>query len=70
MADVLTAPARDIRRVRLPSGLVPLGALAATTRSHPFVPDGWTGTSCLLCFGWCTDPRHTGHQPLPTVTVT
>ena len=69
MADVLTAPARDIRRVRLPSGLVPLGALAATTTAHPFVPDGWTGTSCLLCYGWCSDVRHAG-RPTLTATVT
>jgi hypothetical protein len=49
---------REIRVVRLPGGAMPLGALAATDVAHPFVPDGWTGSTCMACFGWCTDPRH------------
>lgn len=62
----MTAPAREIRHVRLPSGsLVPLGMLATTRTAHPFAPDGGTGTSCLLCFGWSCDPRHSEHRALP-----
>lgn len=49
---------REIRVVRLPGGNMPLGALAGTDVAHPFVPDGHTGTSCMACFGWCTDFRH------------
>jgi hypothetical protein len=67
----MTAPTREIRRVRLPSGgLVPLDMLATTRTAHPFTPDGWTGTSCLLCYGWCSDPRHIGHRAAPTGPVT
>lgn len=49
---------REIRVVRLPGGPIALGALAGTSVAHPFVPDGHTGTSCMACFGWCTDYRH------------
>lgn len=51
---------RDLRVVRLPAGVIPLGALAGTDVAHPHVPDGNTGTQCLACFGWCTDVRHLG----------
>lgn len=61
MGDVLP---REIRRIRLPGGFMPLGALAATTQPHPFVPDGNTGTSCLACFGWSNDVRHGGRPAL------
>lgn len=56
--------ARDVDRltirVHLPTGPVGFGALAGTTRPHPFVPDRGTGTLCRLCFGWCTDYRRLG----------
>lgn len=61
---------REIRRVHLPGGPVPLGALAATSLPHAYVPDGWTGTTCMLCFGWCTDYRHAGHRSMWVHTVT
>jgi hypothetical protein len=67
MADLLIH--REIRRVHLPGGPVPLGALAGTDTAHPFVPDGGIGTSCLLCFGWCSDPRHAGHRSVHVHTV-
>jgi hypothetical protein len=50
---------RDIRIVRLPGGNMPLGALAGADTVHPFVPDQHTGTSCMACFGWSNDVRHT-----------
>lgn len=51
---------REVRVVRLPGGRVfALGAFAGTECVHPFVPDGATGTSCRLCFGWSSDYRHT-----------
>ncbi|MCW2768515.1 MAG: hypothetical protein JWO11_4474 [Nocardioides sp.] len=50
---------REIRIVRLPGGNMPLGALAGADTVHPFVPDGHTGTSCMACFGWSNDYRHT-----------
>lgn len=54
---------REIRRVKVGSTLVPLGALAGTTTGHPFVPDDWSGTSCQLCYGWSDDSRHFGRRP-------
>lgn len=48
--------------VRLLATSVPLGAFAGTATAHPHTPDSHTGTSCLLCFGWCNDPRHGGHK--------
>lgn len=58
----MTAPVREIRVVRLPTVTVPLGALAGTETPHPHTPDSGNGTSCLLCFGWCNDPRHSHHK--------
>ena len=49
---------REIRVLRLDSGSIPLGAYAGTDQAHEFVPDLNTGTSCMACFGWCTDYRH------------
>jgi hypothetical protein len=74
-AGQLLTPSRpatrpEIRIMQLPKGAVRLGALAGTTVAHPFVPDGWTGSTCLVCFGWCTDPRHNGHDARPTPPVT
>jgi hypothetical protein len=67
MADLLIH--REIRRVHLPAGPVPLGALAGTGTPHGYVPDGGNGTSCMLCFGWCTDVRHAGHRSVYVHTV-
>lgn len=63
----MAEPTTDIRVVRLPRGNLPLGALAGTTTAHPFVPDGHTGTSCLLCFGWSNDVRHLGRPAVMAV---
>jgi hypothetical protein len=53
-------PRREARTVRLPGGRTfALGAYAGSGAAHPFVPDGGTSTSCMLCFGWSNDPRHT-----------
>jgi hypothetical protein len=49
---------REIRRVQLRAGTIPLGALAATDVRHTRVPDAHTGSMCLACFGWRDDPRH------------
>jgi hypothetical protein len=59
---------REIRIVRLPGGTMPLGALAGADTVHPFVPDGHTGTSCMACFGWSNDVRHTGRTSTPEVS--
>ncbi len=56
---------REVRVVRLPGANIPLGALACSDAPHPFVPDGHTGTSCMACFGWINDYRHT-HRLAPT----
>lgn len=51
---------REPRVVRLTDGRrYGLGAYAASGAAHPFVPDGGTSTSCMLCFGWSNDSRHT-----------
>lgn len=64
-AAIKTANANRMRRlIHLPAGAIPLGALAGTARPHPFLPDGWTGTTCLACFGWCSDPQHLGRPAL------
>lgn len=69
-ADIRKANARrEIRTVQMPSGPVQLGKFAGTKTAHPHVPDGWTGTSCVLCFGWCTDPRHAGRSSLPAAVT-
>lgn len=48
------------RYVRLaPKVVVEVGQLAATNVVHPFIADEGTGTSCLACFGWSDDPKHT-----------
>lgn len=54
----MTAPVREVRVVRVGKARVAVGALAGTSTPHPFVPDGSTGTSCMACFGWCSDYRH------------
>lgn len=59
MAD---QPVRYVRLSR--GGTVRLGALAGTEVPHAFVPDGHTGTSCLACYGWCNDVRHSGRPAL------
>lgn len=50
---------REIRVLRLPGGVLPLGVFAGTDTMHPPVPDPYTGSSCLACFGWTDDYRHT-----------
>lgn len=65
MADALTRT----RYLRLPNGILPVGGLAGTDIAHPHIPDGHTGTSCLACYGWCTDPRHLSRPPLAGVVV-
>jgi hypothetical protein len=53
-------PRREVRTVRLPGGRsFALGAYAGSGAAHPFVPDGGSSTSCMLCFGWSNDHRHT-----------
>ena len=54
---------REIRRVRVGSARVSLGAFAGTGTPHDFTPDDHAGSSCLGCFGWRDDPRH----PIPSV---
>jgi hypothetical protein len=57
------------RYVRLAGGAtVQVGALAGTDTVHGCVPDAWTGSSCLACFGWQDDPRHLFHR-LPSKSV-
>lgn len=42
---------------------VVVGGLAANPAArHGFVPDAWTGTSCVACFGWVSDPQHLFHS--------
>lgn len=53
------------RYVRLSAGTVRVGQLAGTAAPHPFAPDGHTGTSCMACYGWVSDPRHAAHPRLP-----
>lgn len=61
-----TATRIPTRYVRLSHGVtVRVGSMAGTHYLHNHAPDGGTGTSCLACFGWVTDPRHTFHQVLP-----
>jgi len=55
---------REIRVVRLPDRTIALGALAGTAVAHGFLPDLHTGTSCVACFGWSNDYRHTHRLPL------
>lgn len=38
---------------------IAVGALAGTTVAHGFLPDQHTGTSCMACYGWSNDYRHT-----------
>lgn len=57
------------RFVALAAGTVPLGVLAGTRAQHPYLPGGDTSTSCLVCFGWCDDPRHAAWCALPPVGV-
>lgn len=49
---------REIRVVSVGHRRIALGALAGTDTGHPFMADGHTATSCLLCFGWSNDYRH------------
>ena len=69
----MTAPAAEApaRYVRLSGGsTVKVGALAGQPQArHGFVPDAWTGTSCMACFGWVSDPQHAFHR-LPAGTGT
>ena len=59
----MTAALDTPRYVRLPSGEpVVVGGLAGTDQRHGFVPDSWTGTSCMACFGWNDDTRHLLHR--------
>lgn len=38
---------------------IAVGALAGTTVAHGFLPDLETGSSCIACYGWQDDYRHT-----------
>jgi len=63
---VSTAPEAPARYVRLGRDVVVrVGSLAGTAYLHSHAPDGTTGTQCLACFGWVTDPRHVFHRIMP-----
>jgi hypothetical protein len=61
MADLLNRT----RYVHPPVYPVLIGQFAGTDIPHPHIPDRHTGTSCMACFGWCTDARHAFHPALP-----
>jgi len=52
-----------------PKTLVVVGSLAGTKQPHGFIPDAWTGSSCLACFATCDAVQHPyltvdlGHRP-------
>jgi hypothetical protein len=54
---------REPRVVRVGDTVVMVGGLAGRDDLHVFVPDGWTGSQCLACFGWYTDTRHVPPPP-------
>ena len=56
---------RQTRYVFLGSRPYSIGWFAGTELTHPMIPDGASGTSCTLCYGWCCDARHLGHDILP-----
>lgn len=56
---------REFRRIRLPGGFLEVGGLAGLPTLHNFTPDGHTGSMCMACFGWVSDPRHAFHRRLP-----
>lgn len=61
----MTAKELLTRYIRLPKGgVIHVGGLAGNSALHPFMPDGYTGTSCVACFGWCNDARHAFHPAL------
>lgn len=63
----MTATLEAPRYVRLADRTpVVVGGLAGTDVIHNAVPDAWTGSSCMACFGWKDDPRHLFHK-LPSV---
>ena len=59
----------DTRFVYVGSQPYSIGWFAGTDLPHPMIPDGYTGSSCTLCFGWCCDSRHLGRDILPPPVI-
>lgn len=54
------APARYVELSH--GGIIRVGSLAGRPYIlHGYVPDLWTGSSCMACFGACDAARHLFH---------